>query len=310
MAITQNAIQINPNSAAKDGTLAAQGALAANQILFDSLISVSNNGNLVTSPSYVDRVVVLRQGEVDEEVNVITAIDGTGLIATCFHDWDSPPALLDTYHVGYTIEDVATFSGCTFDTVKREWDFDRKLVIGQSPAAFALMGVVNGQRLFMSDEGATTEALEIINGAKLVSGTQKGLVTSPGGHFIFSHDGAGEVCMQVRNGATLCAFQTTFQSARTFEGVDLEISVIAGGILEFGDVNLIGITAPMKKRRKGLRGISGAGGVSMGTVRQLLDGAPSLNGWCTGDMDESILEAISGEPDDAKVYIVVEDVDT
>lgn len=308
MGISSNATKIEVVTAAKNGTLAAQGTLNANQILFDTNIS-TNNSNLMASPTFVDRVIVLREGELDEEVNLITAINVDGVTADCHYNWVSEPVSGDTYHVAYVMDDVATVAGCTFDTTSREFVFDRIFQVGQNTANYGLCCAINYQHLRISDEGLSP-GLSVVNGGAFHVGTHQGLQTTEGASIVFTHDGDTEECMQVQNGGIFYAYDFAFESARAGEGVTLEIKIIAGGVLNWGDGKLIGITAPMTKGRHVLRNITGQGGVPLGTVKELNDNAGSLNGWCTGDMDESVLDAIAGQPDNAKVYLVVEELDT
>jgi hypothetical protein len=91
MAITTSAGDgVRVTTAAKNGTLPVQGAITTSQIRFDTTIA-TNNGNLMVTPTLVGRLVLLRRGLGTEELRYITAIDGTGLIATVNEPWTVIP---------------------------------------------------------------------------------------------------------------------------------------------------------------------------------------------------------------------------
>lgn len=161
MAITTtNPDGVRITTAAKNGTLSTQGAIGNNQIKFDTNIS-TNNGNLVTSPTFVGRLVILREGAGDEETRYITAIGTDGVTATVHEDWTANPASGDTYHVSYTIQDAATVTGLSLIN-KRTDDYSstRKFRVGNTGGtpAFAYFAILDGASLESVDNSSTTVA--------------------------------------------------------------------------------------------------------------------------------------------------------
>src|SRR3972149_7674942 len=106
---------------AKNGTLGSQAAAASNEIIFDTAIT-TNNGNLMVSPTFVGRLVIVRQGLSNEETRYITAVAGDNVTCTVHEDWVTQPASGDAYHVSYIIQDAATLTGLSLIT-KRVADY-------------------------------------------------------------------------------------------------------------------------------------------------------------------------------------------
>lgn len=308
MAITTSpATGIVVTSAAKDGILGVQASAVAKQIILDTPIAV-NNGNLESGASLVGRSVVIRRGTVDRQLNVIETVEADGVTCTCRHGWrGNDPDLGDTYAIGYKGADLATVAGCSFSNPRQAYEFSRLLQVGDN-TNYALLSLNNNEHFVLNDGGPAEEGILIRSNAEFTIGTRaKRLNTSDGGILTFQHDGENEVAFRAQNNSIVRMFQFALKGKQMGTGVTVRANVNAGADLQWEDGLLFGVNGPFKKRKRFLRTVLGAGAVELGTIAELIANAASLSGWCTGDMDESILDAISGEPTTAKVYLVVED---
>lgn len=203
MSITSSASPgIIVTSAAKNGTLGTQGAIANNEILFDSAIT-TNNGNLAASPTFVGRIVVLRRGAADEEIRYITA-NSTTTQCTVNEDWVVNPASADTYEISYIIQDAATLTGLSLAT-KRVQDYTsgRRFTIGSGGGTFALFSLLNGASLETSDNSSTTVADFIVeNGGWFINGYTTAGTAVSGGYIIGVPAVDGELVFDSKAGST------------------------------------------------------------------------------------------------------------
>lgn len=301
MGITQNASRVRIESPAKDGTLGAQGVLNADQILFDTAMT-TNNGNTEASPTFQRRHVVLRAGEVDEELNIVQSIDVDGVTCTMQEDWLTAPVSGDAYEVAYRLDDVATIAGCDFETDSRQWAMTKRLVIGTATLN-GFLGLSHGQVFRLHDNGPTTSALRGGATGRLAIGMIRNDRANLGATLIFMNDADNELVWDNLAGMWLRLYEFTLMAGRNPEGVNsLDVTVNAGADLEWARSQLYGIDAPFKKRVERLRDLQG---VFYGTVAEL-----KLAPWYTGHMqsenDQAIKEEIAAEPDDTEVRLLVE----
>lgn len=307
MSITQTISRVRVESAAKNGTLGAQGTLNANQIKFDTAIT-TNNGNLETSPTFDQRHVILRRGEVDEEWGLINAVDVDGLTCTLLADWETAPASGDAYDVGYTLPDVETIVGCSRETDSQQWVMTKRLVVGVTTTTFGFLGVSYGQILRLHDRGDITTDLQINTLGYFAIGTLKDRpngdsVAERGGILLFDKSNDNEPAMDIDGTARMYEF--AMLSIRAWQGVrGLTVTHDAGADVQWSRFQGAGMDTPYKKKQRKFHDVPG---VYWGTVKELKDNMASLGGWCKGDADESVLDTINLEADNKKVYLVVED---
>lgn len=307
MAITTNAARIRVESAAKNGTLGAQGVLNADQIKFDTAIT-TNNGNLETSPTFDQRHVILRRGQVDEEWGLINSVDVDGVTCTLLADWDTAPASGDAYDVSYTLPDVETMVGCTREADSRQWVMTKRLVIGVTTTTFGFLGISFGQILRLDDRGNTTTDFQVNTLGHFAIGTLKQRpngesVAERGGVLLFDKSADNEPAMDIDGVARMYEF--SMYSIRSWEGIrGLTVTHDAGADVQWSRFQAAGMDTPYKKKQRRFHDVPGT---YWGTVKELKDNMESLKGWCKGDADESVLDSIDLEPDGSKVYLVVED---
>lgn len=156
MAITNSAGDgIRITTAAKNGTLGDQTGVPSTQIMFDTGIG-TNNGNLEAGPTFVGRLVTVRQGAADEETRYITAITDT-TSGTLNEAWDVPPIEGDTYHVAYRLADAETVGAqVNLNSKTGVYEFSRAFSIGTSGGggAFAYFAIVDYLAMEMADGGS------------------------------------------------------------------------------------------------------------------------------------------------------------
>ncbi|KKW06037.1 MAG: hypothetical protein UY40_C0004G0021 [candidate division CPR1 bacterium GW2011_GWC1_49_13] len=204
MAITTSAGDgVRITTVAKNGTLGSQAAAASNEIIFDTAIT-TNNGNLMVSPTFVGRLVIVRQGLSNEETRYITAVAGDNVTCTVHEDWVTQPASGDAYHVSYIIQDAATVTGLSLIT-KRVADYtsSRRFSVGNAAGTpFAFFAMLNGVSLESVDNSSTTigdftvESAGRFDNGYLFSGTPVS-----GGYIIGTPALAGELVMDIKTGA-------------------------------------------------------------------------------------------------------------
>lgn len=307
MSITTNASRVRVESSAKNGTLGTQGALNDNQIKFDTAIT-TNNGNLESSPTFDQRHVILRRGETDEEWGLINQVDGDGLTCTLLADWDAPPASGDAYDVGYVLPDVETIVGCSRESDSQQWVMTKRLVIGVTTTTFGFLGLSYGQILRLNDRGPSTTDLQVNTLGHFAIGTLKDKpngdsVAERGAILLFDKSANNEPAMDIDGSAHMYEF--AMLSIRSWQGVrGLTVTHDAGANVKWSRFQGAGMDTPYKKKQRKFHDVPGT---YWGTVKELKDNLRSLNGWCKGDCDESVEDSISGEADNKKVYLVVED---
>jgi len=206
MSITTSAGDgVRVTTAAKNGTLGSQAAAASNEIIFDTAIT-TNNGNLMVSPTFVGRLVIVRQGLSNEETRYITAVAGDNVTCTVHEDWVTQPASGDAYHVSYIIQDAATLTGLSLIT-KRVADYtsSRRFSVGNAAGTpFAFFAMLNGVSLETVDGSSTTvgdftvEAAGRFDNGYSFSGTPVS-----GGYIIGTPALAGELVFDAKTGALL-----------------------------------------------------------------------------------------------------------
>lgn len=134
----------------------------SNTVVVSDTIVVLSNGNLETSPVYIDRLCIVRQGASNEETRRITADavgTGTTRILTVNEDWITVPASSDTIHVSYIIQDAATLTGLSLvNKTVQDFNSSRRFTVGTGAATFAYMAFLDGVGLQLDDNGSTTVA--------------------------------------------------------------------------------------------------------------------------------------------------------
>src|SRR3972149_7850309 len=170
------------------------------------ITTVAKNGTLMVSPTFVGRLVIVRQGLSNEETRYITAVAGDNVTCTVHEDWVTQPASGDAYHVSYIIQDAATLTGLSLIT-KRVADYtsSRRFSVGNAAGTpFAFFAMLNGVSLETVDGSSTTvgdftvEAAGRFDNGYAFSGTPVS-----GGYIIGTPALAGELVFDAKTGALL-----------------------------------------------------------------------------------------------------------
>lgn len=164
MAITTSAGDgVRCTTSAVNETLGSQTQqTGSNTIVLSNTIANLSNGNLVASPTYVNRIIMIRRGTATEEYRLCTADTagtGTTRILTVHENWTVVPAQNDDVRVSYIIQDCATVTGLALIT-KRNQDYTstRKFRVGNSGGTnFCVMALLFGASLESVDNSSTTD---------------------------------------------------------------------------------------------------------------------------------------------------------
>ena len=248
MAITQNASRVRIESSAKNGTLGAQGTLNANQIKFDTNIS-TNNGNLVTSPVFNRRHVVLRKGTATEEFGLIQSVDADGVTCTMQADWETVPASGDAYDVSYRLDDVATVAGCDFETDSRQWVLPTKRLIVGATTLPGFLGMSHGQILRTPEVDATTSGFRTGDEGIFCIGTIREGFPNLGATLIFGDTADNQLSWDILSGATVRLYEFTLAAARNPDGVnslDVTLATTPAPDVEWAMGQHYGVDSPFK----------------------------------------------------------------
>ncbi len=233
MAITSGASPgIVVTSAAVNETIPAQTNVsdANTQVEVSDDISTLSNGNLETTPTYVGRLIILRQGLSNEETRYISAAAASGVgntwLLTVSEPWVvNPVGSTDTIHVSYIIQDAATLTGLTLvNKTVQDYNSTRRFTVGSGGGTFAYMAFLNGVGLQMDDNGSTTVAsFTVEDGGRFDCGyLQDG--TPTGGCYMQGANGTnGELSFEViTNGEWNCF--ATFITGVQRELADFNVS--------------------------------------------------------------------------------------
>lgn len=181
-------------------------------------ITTLSNGNLEATPSYVGRLIILRQGDSTptpvEETRLIVSAAASGVgntwILGISEPWDNNPATSDTIHVSYIIQDAATLTGLGLIT-KRVQDYSstRRFTIGTGAATFAYFALLFGASLETTDNSSTTVAdFTVESDGRFDSGYLSGDgasfdtgVAVSGGQLFFTPAVDGELAFEAISGA-------------------------------------------------------------------------------------------------------------
>jgi hypothetical protein len=210
------AINANPTTittGAKNGTLSYQtddetvsgNAIADNEIIFDTDIS-TNNGDMTSTPAatLVGRLVIIRQGDADEETAYITAVTtapgGGTRYCTVHQDWASPPVNGDTYNICYICYDIDDNVGNDFKPLlKRNTDWASAEVITIADGGF--FGLLDGHSIETVDNSSTTVADHIVeSGGRWDVGYLAGSTPVGGGYMIATPAVVGEFAIDIQSG--------------------------------------------------------------------------------------------------------------
>lgn len=303
MALSNTVNQIRVDSSAKNGTLGTQGALAANQILFDTAIT-TNNSNLESSPSFIRRHCILRQGTGTEETSQILTVDVDGVTCTMVDDWATAPASGDAYHIAYKLDDVATIAGCDFETDSRQWVMTKRLIVGTAVNA-GYFGMNVGEILRLDDRGPSETAFRVNAAGRFDIGTIKDDKVTLGAVMIFTNDADDEVVAEFVASSTARLYDFVMMSARRPTGVGgLQVTVNALADMEWARSRLYGMNAPFKHTVDRFKDVQSAFYATVGDIK----GSPMWDGHLKSEADKSLFDLLTSETDnDKRVRILVED---
>lgn len=303
MAITNNLSRVRIESAAKNGTLGVQGVLNANQIKFDTAIT-TNNGNLVASPVFDKRHVVIRKGLSTEEYGLVLSVDVDGLTCTMQSDWDVAPTSGDTYSVAYRLDDVATVDGCDFETDSRQWTLPVKRLIVGSTGLPGFLGMSHGQILRVPAVDTVTSGLRTGDDGIFCIGTIKNDIANLGGTVIFGDTADNSLCWDILAGSTVRLYEFTLMSGRNPDGVNsIDVTVDALADVAWARSQVYGVDAPDFK--KDIQRLTDVKGVYYDTVANLKL-APWYLGHTQSENDARLKSLIASLADDVEVRLLFE----
>lgn len=196
------------DSAAKDSRLTAaalgsQTGAASNQVIVPNAIGTNNEGNLEASPTYVGRLIIVRPGQRNEEIRLITA-DASNTL-TVHEPWTEQPASGDDWALSYIIQDVATVTGMSLLT-KRVSDYgsSRRIRIGWETGTaaqqfqFAWLALLGGVSLETNDNSSAALAdVRVVDNGYLTNGYRAGGRGVSGGYIIGTPAVDGEMAFEV-----------------------------------------------------------------------------------------------------------------
>jgi len=173
---TTNPAGMIVNSAAKNGTLAAQ-TLATDttiEMVLDTGVG-TNNGEVTTAsniigaagPTLIGRTVILRREDPTEETRYVTAcvLSGGCTIVTVSEPWTQAPADGDTYDFAYLMDDVLTLTGMSFAKKTGIFTSTRELSV-DGVGTFAYLAMLDGLG-WQPTEESTDYSLRIAASAQL-----------------------------------------------------------------------------------------------------------------------------------------------
>jgi hypothetical protein len=158
VAITYSAgVGTTITTSAKNGTIKS---FTGGQVRFEEDISISNNGNLVASPSYAGRLIYIDGGTGSGQTRYITAQqtgqgDGGDVDIDVSEAWTTDPDGTSTYQISYIVEDCDTLAGVAFVTRSGFWEWKRELVIDGS-GTFAFLFFAGAAPHEWRDNGSTS----------------------------------------------------------------------------------------------------------------------------------------------------------
>ncbi len=203
MAITSAAAAVTVTTPAKDSVndstnLAGQTG-AADEIVFPSAIS-TNNGNLVGSPTFAGRTVILRRGGATEETKFIAEEFGDGLTCRVNEDWTLAPSSGDSYDISYIAVDANTI-GARFVVLQKrisDWTVSVPFIVGSGGGTFAYFSLLEGHSIESDNSvGDVQRAFLIENGARWDIGYISFNTPVSSGFLISTADVEGDTSLEV-----------------------------------------------------------------------------------------------------------------
>jgi hypothetical protein len=184
-------------------------------------ITTLSNGNLVTSPVYTSRLIILRQGSGTEETRRIVSAAASGVgntwILTVNEPWIiDPVGTTDSVHVSYIIQDVATVTGLGLIN-KRVQDYtsSRRLTVGTNAATFAYLAFIDGVSLESVDNSSTTVAdVTVETDGRFDMGYIQAGVPTAGAAIFLTPAVDGELGFAVRSGGEFNGYESDMVSVK------------------------------------------------------------------------------------------------
>jgi hypothetical protein len=178
-----------------------------NEIVFDDTIVNNNNGDLVATPTYPERLVILRQGEADEETRYITserAGTGTTMICEVHEDWTTQPSAGDSRYVSYICVDADSVGNAFKVLLKREsdWQMSNDFAVGNG-TDFAYFALLDGHSWETDDGDATPTngAIQVLNSGRLDVGYTFGGTAVAGGYTVSTAADVGDLAFDSQVGS-------------------------------------------------------------------------------------------------------------
>lgn len=216
-----------------NGTLGDQSqANGVDELVMDNVLTSATNyqSNAGTNTTYVNRLVLLRRGGVEETKLVVAETAGTGTtrILTVHEPWTTAPTSGDNIDFAYTLDDIengGAGGGVTFNTRTGFYEFSNRLYIGQG-TNFAYLQAAFGEFLEVEDSSSTTDfSFRVFNNARFDCGYLAGTTPINGAFISGVNPVDGETWVTWLAGALGEINDTTFISLRA----SLQFSVIDSG---------------------------------------------------------------------------------
>lgn len=218
MAITSSAGDgLRVTTAAKSGTVKS---FTGGLVRLEDPITTGNNGNLVASPTYTNRLILIDGGTGVGQVRFITAEalslgDGNDADITVSEPWTIDPDSTSTFQISYVQGDVATLTGATLSGKTNVLELSRELSIGTAGGggafAFLFFGIYQGVE-GTDDTSAVQPSFIVEDNGRFQLGYLQG-TTSVSGAIITGFRGAvGEDFIQINDGAIVRWYASIFRS--------------------------------------------------------------------------------------------------
>jgi len=192
-------------TSAKNGTVKS---FTGGKVRLEDPIETANNGNLMASPTYVGRKILISGGTGSGQVRFISGQttglgDGDDVDLDVSEAWETNPDGTSTYEISYITEDVATLSGLAYITRSGFWEWKRRCVIDGS-GTFAWLFLAADKLHEWYDNGSTTAAsMHVASNGRLDSGFSQAGAPVFGNANVVVNATAGELALNVASGGYL-----------------------------------------------------------------------------------------------------------
>jgi hypothetical protein len=166
------------------------------------------NGTSGIGDSFVGRLCVLRKGDADEEIRIITAASFASSVTTIVVNeaWTSAPVANDTFDVCYELadaEDGGSAGGMALNAKSGLWEMSADVIVSSGGG----LQIANGDPLEIDDQNANV-TLFVQSGGYFFSGLAAAGADIAGGLIISYNGVTGEPGVQVQSGGNARIYDT------------------------------------------------------------------------------------------------------